>query len=708
MENRITSQFTTPLASAYDNDDTTQPTVEDLIIIEDEEAFLELGSSLNQYENSSNSELVNDFRSYLNQILYNYYDNPNRNRGYTSGSSLRSSISQTQQIIDLNFGVYKSFGDASSSMIASSSSSFPRPLGNDDQLLRQQSNGRSRHSVITRNSLEHILREESCLLKDASNIIDGGKSSTNNDPDFIIDHQGIFWRNQAQREMMFQSRQLDLKNFFNIQDSCQKSKQNINTSLTYYTSPSAISYTNASSTIPSSSAFFSFKNFFKNAKPYLVHFQLRNLVASGCDNSVIVSDYNAVSQLDQYLHGNTLKGTTRGFEIKQLSPQTGSVDVLIDQSKLKNSFNQHIKISTLSANQDLVAAGSYTGDYLLYNNQTKDIYQDILTTNANGIINVVQLVPSTSPKSITSSVLFATNDSYLRNFNLEKQVLSNYRFPFPINSLSLNPSNPDLKLIVGDCLESFIIDGRVSHKQPILKFSNHHDYSFSCDWSKFNENLVVTGNQDGTVVLNDLRKIIVRPQDADCGVSSGTRTDQPFTANELLDANQKKCYIGEWEDAACFSTFSSDLTNNNNSVRNVRFSNSRNFLFFGETVDNVNVINLDDLTSFGEPISGAPTMSNYTYDAYCFDDYGSGSFSESSSAHIPRSYSNSNNSSSRSKYTVSGQCIQTFGKISGLCVNDCEDGNGEVLTIGISDESVGGILQYEYESGSKCLDFDFF
>lgn len=252
-------------------------------------------------------------------------------------------------------------------------------------------------------------------------------------------------------------------------------------------------------------------------------------------------------------------------------------------------------------------AGSYTGDCLIYNNDSGSIYQDVLTTDDNGITNYIKICKP------SSKVYFASNDCHLREFHLDSARIVSHKFPFAINCLAVCPTNPSLQLLVGDCSDSYIMDSRVSVTRPINKFQTHYDYSFCCDWSGYCDSLIATGNQDGTAVVHDLR----RPQ----------------------------------LEFQCFASYQGHLNDNNNSIRNLKFSKQRNFLCFSETIDNVNIVNLHD---------------------------------------------------------NSGQNIGTFGKVSGLSLTSSDNDNGEILTVGISDNSVGGILQYGFDSPGKCLDFDFY
>ncbi|CCH42155.1 Vegetative incompatibility protein [Wickerhamomyces ciferrii] len=397
----------------------------------------------------------------------------------------------------------------------------------------------------------------------------------------IIDIQGLIWDNIEQRENLLKIRELKHKSFTNITDSKQDAQKDINTIL------KNINYG------------WKFGVYFKIPKPKLSHFQLRNNLI--CLNSIKEVFYNELSNEKPPNHDYyDLSLPTLHSVIKKINTYTGDIETVLslDDDPIE-------RISTIECTDNgLLIAGTLTGSYHVKNLKTGDTTKKILTTNSNGIINFA--------KSVEDSILFSTNDMRLITTDLQNfKVRSMVDFPWAINSVSFNPLDPNIKLIVGDNINSFILDDRVSANKPVNIIKGHKDFSFACDWSH-NGTSIATGNQDSTVRVYDIRN---------------------------LKENQY-CMKGEIE----------------SSVRNVKFNNNDSMLAFSEGIDYVNLVDLNSI------------------------DSGQGS----------------------------KQVISMFGKIVGLDFSNYDDGTGEMLTVGINDESIGGILQYLLESEETYVDYDWF
>jgi WD40 repeat protein len=168
-------------------------------------------------------------------------------------------------------------------------------------------------------------------------------------------------------------------------------------------------------------------------------------------------------------------------------------------------------------------------------------------------------------------------------------------------------------MIVGDNVNSFIIDDRVHETSPVEILQGHGDFSFSCDWSGDGVQLV-TSNQDSTVRLYDIRNL----------------------------RKSQFCLGGECKNSA---------------IRTVKFNQSGNYLTYNESIDNINIVNLKSL---------------------------------------------------HRSQIGSKKVISVFGKLTNAVFIDYDLDGSELLSIGICDQSVGGILQYQLEkSENRCMDFDY-
>lgn len=279
----------------------------------------------------------------------------------------------------------------------------------------------------------------------------------------------------------------------------------------------------------SSSDFYNFHKFFSKLKLHITHFQLRNLVCCGSDISKGI--YYPLA----YIHDNHLQTVTANgedmdpegsqsyFKINRLAPDTTSIegtrlkepmklDCLVDSRSL--TYNSNSRISTLACSNNYLTFGTFEGGYVLVDtsksDQTHVLGEYNLASKVDGITN--HIIINEDDKELVIS----SNDKFLRIVDINQdslrsgpKVKSMHELPFAINCLALNKNNVNEKLITGDDINSYIIDTRLS--QQGNKFAatlrGHEDFGFSCDWSPTNENLMITGNQDGSVKLWDRRKL---------------------------------------------------------------------------------------------------------------------------------------------------------------------------------------------------------
>ncbi|GMF61409.1 unnamed protein product [[Candida] boidinii] len=308
-----------------------------------------------------------------------------------------------------------------------------------------------------------------------------------------------------------------------------------------------------------------------------------------------------------------------------------------------------------------------------------------------------------------------------------------------------------------------------------IKISDHFDYSFACDWNT--NNLLATGNQDGTINLYDRRMLI----------SNNYLIENTSKSNHLLKITGML----------------------NGAVRNIKFDATGKYLAFAESIDNVYLIDLQnpwtDNTSNTNKFIDVPGLNSYIYEkrleeekrgkwnqdysinkkpktsttdssvssgftatASCsmsssdedmYDDalespiagYGNNLGEKKSCRRIEgrdrvselRGSKRSNIISESGHYNyedylhlkeqcrinrerknlplcvpekdivngsfglenepyINYQHIDVFGKITGLSFTETDNGGGQVLTIGIADGIVGGVMQYKFSSKASA------
>lgn len=325
--------------------------------------------------------------------------------------------------------------------------------------------------------------------------------------------------------------------------------------------------------------FFRFKNFYSRLKSHITHFQLRSLVVCGENIS------NGIFYPSSYYHDHNLEVVTSDnfgththsddhhnfFKIirvmpdeQALSPDAMKLDCLIDSRTLKHHSNNRISSSACSSK--FLVNGTFEGGYILQNIEDPDnhylVGEYFLTTAADGITNHVSISKD------DLELIIASNDAHIRFVDLLSSKITQFQLPFAVNCLAINHHNPNEYFIAADDTNNFIIDRRVMTSESIDSFTSfrgHTDYGFGCDWSPTDENMLLSGNQDGTVRLWDRR----------------------MSHNCLFS----------WSSALGSLAYDVASEACGGPVRNCKFSYYGKHVVWAESLDHVGVLKVDDLHS---------------------------------------------------------------------------------------------------------------
>lgn len=244
-----------------------------------------------------------------------------------------------------------------------------------------------------------------------------------------------------------------------------------------------------------------------------------------------------------------------------LSSRAMKLDCLVDSRQLPLSANS--RISSCASSNKFLVNGTFEGGYILLDisdpHDTKLLGEYTLTGSADGITNHISISKD------DRELLISSNDKTIRVIDLARNIKkSSSKIPLAVNCLANSPTNKNQFFIIGDDSKAYIMDRRILGKDfnPCIVFSGHKDYGFGCDWSPLDENLLLTGNQDGTVRLWDRRN----PQENLYCWSSSLGSQASSVLDEFLGGP----------------------------VRNCKFSYNGTHIVWAESLDHVGIIQFSD------------------------------------------------------------------------------------------------------------------
>lgn len=253
------------------------------------------------------------------------------------------------------------------------------------------------------------------------------------------------------------------------------------------------------------------------------------------------------------------------------------LDCIIDSRDLQRNSNS--RISTVSCSDDLLVSGTFEGDYIINNisdvNNPFYVGEFNLTKNYDAITNSIIIDNHFN----RNNLIISSNDKFIRYIDLNQRsspaLTKQTQLPFAANCLALNHTNPHEMFIAGDHLNSFVIDNRINYPDGInnsLAFKGQQDFSFSCDWSPTNDNLLLAGNQDGCV--------------------------------RIWDKRNGEAPLHCWNGGLGMNKRSTTKNYKAGPVRNTKFSKKGDFVCWAESLDHVGIMNVHDMGASANDMDG--------------------------------------------------------------------------------------------------------
>ncbi|KAI1006127.1 hypothetical protein K3495_g2094 [Podosphaera aphanis] len=237
--------------------------------------------------------------------------------------------------------------------------------------------------------------------------------------------------------------------------------------------------------------YFRFRRMDFNHEIHMLHFQLRNLIASPTRDHVF---YGGRSKI---LHHTPAHGE-KGEE------PTTVLDLSCPVRPSRYSMTRGVQITTMAIGHDALIAGGFHGEYgivnLLAQKGTKHT-EGLISEKQNSIINHIQIY---SPRGNNLPVAaFSSNNNSLRLLDIATNtVTTEHSYDHPINCSAISPDHR-LRVMVGDMQEVLICNAETGAQLQSLE--GHHDFGFACDWADDGWT-VATGNQDKQIKIWDARK----------------------------------------------------------------------------------------------------------------------------------------------------------------------------------------------------------
>ncbi|KAJ2747576.1 hypothetical protein GGI20_000401 [Coemansia sp. BCRC 34301] len=261
------------------------------------------------------------------------------------------------------------------------------------------------------------------------------------------------------------------------------------------------------------------------------HFQLRDLICATSNYDVYYNHANGVYCWNPWLRSRRC---------------------VVSRSQMLKSF----RVSSLCADRGTVFTGDYKGRYCVKSLWSDDDgVSDGVVTGSLGPTDaendIVNHATSGVSRGGAQHILASHNSGCLRQLDLRRlEIVDTVQFEWAVNC-SATMSDGSLDCVVGDCVDSLLLDRRLRPGAVVSRLSGHRDFSFACAFSP-DGRLVATGSQDSSARVYDMRWP-QRSLATVCGYMGAMRVVKFSSSGRFLMAAEPADYVHVYDVQSSFA-----------------------------------------------------------------------------------------------------------------------------------------------------------
>ena len=239
--------------------------------------------------------------------------------------------------------------------------------------------------------------------------------------------------------------------------------------------------------------FYQFKQTYKNIPTHINHFQVRKNLQKINNYLIYTKEYGIeifdnISKINQgliYFDENE-SNQIICFAIEKINNNFYLCIGKVDTTCILYEINYN----------DFIQKRNYKNNSFIPKNKKILTLTDSYSDN---YINYIKFLPD-------NKLLRTGNDSFLKIYDLNQnnKIIYELLNDSPINHCDIN-YNKNIIISVGDSINVDLFD--LKSKKNIIKLVEHYDYGIVCKFNPYNDNYFVSGNQDSSCKIWDIRNL---------------------------------------------------------------------------------------------------------------------------------------------------------------------------------------------------------